>query len=358
MTTYFITWGAVALLVMVAKQTDFQFGEELSFSKVRHTTTARIFFFLACAVLVFVGGCRFFIGSDYFAYYGWYKDYASSFFERLREFDEPGLSFVFWLTTKVWNDGFACIFVVAAITILLVLKVLRDNTDNIAVGVILYALICWTGTFNGLRQALAVAIFFCGFPYLRDKKIIKFGIIVFLAFLCHKSALVMALLYFVVHRKTDAKNIIILAIASVAVIYSYDRVFDFTNELLDKEINTEGEYISRSVNLLRVAANMAPGIYFVAMNWKKEADEKSNFYLNLLIIHGLIALITLNSAYLARLNMYTAPFVVISICELVKREKENRTITEIIVIILYFAFELYEVYNSVDLSPFKWIWER
>ena len=358
MTTYFITWGAVALLAIVAKQTDFQFGDELSYGKVKHATAAKIFFFLACAILVFVAGCRYNVGGDYWAYYSWYKDYADSFFERLREFNEPGLSFIFWLTTKVWNDGFACILIVDAIMILLVLKVLRDNTDNIPLGLILYALICWISTFNGMRQALAVAVFFCGLPYLRDKKIVKFGIIVFLAFLCHKSALVMALLYIVVHRKIDAKNIIILAIASVAVIYSYDRVFNFTNELLDKELNTDSAYISRSVNLLRVAANMAPGIYFVAKNWKREADEKSTFYLNLLIIHGLIALVTLNSAYLARLNMYTAPFVVISICELVKREKRNRTITEIIAILLYFAFQTYQVYNSVELSPFKWIWER
>ena len=45
-----------------------------------------------------------------------------------------------------------------------------------------------------------------------------------MAFLCHKSAIVFILLYFIVHRKIDGKNLLVLLIASFIVLYSYDKL--------------------------------------------------------------------------------------------------------------------------------------
>lgn len=358
MTTFFITWFSIFVLAFFIKRLDFSFENNISYSKIDHTYAAKGLFFLGCCILIFVAGCRYNVGSDYYAYYGWYQSYAESFFERLRTFDEPGISFIYWVTVKFINDGAACVFVANAIMIFLILCVFKRNTDNIALALILYSLICWDATFNGMRQALATAILFLGFPYLRDKKLIKYCIIVFLAFLCHKSAIVFILLYFIVHRKIDGKNLILILVASFVVLYSYDAVFNFTNWVLDKDIDTQGAYISRTVNFLRVAANIAPSVFFLIRYWKKEKSEAESFYLNLLIIHGVVSLVTLNSAYLARLNMYTAPFEIIAISELVKGKKESKSVLEIGIIILFLIFEIYQVWASPDLNSFHWIWSR
>ena len=358
MAIYFITWFSVFLLAFFIRKTDLAFENKISYSKIDHTLFAKFLFFLGCCLLIFVAGCRYYVGSDYYAYYGWYQSYAESFFERLRTFNEPGISFIYWLTVKFVNDGFACVFVTNAIMIFLVLHVMKNNTDNIALALVLYSLICWTATFNGMRQALATAILFCGLPYLRDKKLIKYCIIVFLAFLCHKSAIVFILLYFIVHRKIDGKNLILILVASFVVLYSYDAVFNFTNWVLDKDIDTQGDYISRAVNFFRVAANIAPSVFFLIRYWKKEKSEPESFYLSLLIIHGVVSLATLNSAYLARLNLYTTPFEILAICELVKGEKESKGVLELGIIILFFIFEIYQVSVSSDLNTFNWIWSR
>ena len=218
MSTYFFTWGSVLVFALLAKKTDFEFSNELSYGKVDHTSNAKLFFFIGSFILVFVAGCRYYIGSDYYAYYGWYQSYADSFNDRLVSFNEPGISFIYWIIVKFVNDGFACVFIANAVMIFLALRVLRNNTSEIAVALILYSLIFWVATFNGMRQALAVTIIFCGFKFLREKKLFNYCIVVFIAFLFHKSAVVLLLLYFIVHRKINWKNLLILVAITVIFI--------------------------------------------------------------------------------------------------------------------------------------------
>ncbi len=358
MATYFITWFTVILLGILAQNADYYYGDELSFGKIQHSGNAKLFYGIATIILIAVAGFRYYIGSDYYAYYGWYAEYAGNFFIRLKNLNEPGISFIYWLTVKFVNDGAACVFAANAIMIFIVLRTLKDNTDQLCLAIILYSLICWTATFNGMRQALATAVLFCGYPALRDKRFYKFMIFVGLAYLCHKSSIVMIALYFAVHRKVDVKNILLTVIVGVILLYSTDTLFDITGLVLDKELNTSVGYIANNVNMLRTLSNVAPAVFFLMVAHGNEQDEREDFYLNLLIVHALISVATQNSAYLARLSIFSAPFEVIAVCELLKRSSNNRKILECVIVILFFVFQTYQVMHSADLSPFHWIWER
>ena len=358
MTTYFITWLAVFTLAATARRHDYLYDDELSYGRIKHTAQSNMFSSLACMILIFVAGCMYYIGSDYYAYYGWYQSYAESLSERIRTLNEPAISIIYSIVVKFYNDGFACIFALGAIMIWLVIRTLRNNTTDICLAIILYAITCWVATFNGMRQALAVSVVFAGFPYLRDKKLLQYAMCIFAAYLCHKSAIIFILLFFVVHRKVDLGNLTLLIITTIVVLFSYDRVFAVTDIILDKEINPNAAYNARAVNMLRVAANCAPGIVFGVIWWNRPRSEKHDFYLNLLFINAIISLMTSNSAYLARLNMFSKPFQVIAICELLKVNLSSRRIVKIGIVLLFLLFETYEVYHSADLSPFRWIWSR
>lgn len=59
----------------------------------------------------------------------------------------------------------------------------------------------YTFFFNGLRQGIAMAICFFGLPYLIQKRVICYSLVVFIASLFHMSALIMLPLYFLVNSK-------------------------------------------------------------------------------------------------------------------------------------------------------------
>ncbi len=359
MAAYYVTWFFVAFFSSLAWATDYPHSCELCTGKVRHSLTAKIFLLFTGAVLIFVAGCRYYIGSDYFSYYADYNSYVSSLGERLDALDEPGLSLIYWLVYQFVDDGFACVFVSNAIMIYLVLKVLNKYTDNTMLATVLFALTFWIDTFNGMRQALAVSLVFCGLPYLKERKLCRFCIIIFLAFLCHKSSIVCFLLYFALHRKVNRKNVFILAIASVAVAFSLEYVFRVTNYILDKNLNRSSTYIANSVNLLRTLSNVAPALFFGGFYRRKARGKEEEFCLNILLVQAFISVATCKSAYLARLNLYLAPFEVYSIAELTKGlSKSNRRVMTAVIIGLFFIFETYEIMHKTSLSPFRWIWSR
>ncbi len=358
MTTYFVTWLSVLCLGFLAQKSDYFRYAEYTTSRVSHRKNAVFFYNAAAFLLIFVSGCRYYIGSDYYAYYGWYNSYANSLPTRLLTLDEPGISLIYYIVVKFIDDGAACVFVADAIMIWILLKTMRNNTDQLFLSVTLYALICWTATFNGMRQALAAAVLFCGFPAIRDRKLTRFCLCVFAAYLFHKSSLIFLPVYFIAYRKVNLKNVLILAIAAFLFLQAYDRLFHVAGLILEKDLNLNSAYSSRAVNILRVLSNVAPAAYFLLIYSKKEKSTTEELYLNLLILHAFISVITSNSAYLARVNMYTAPFVVISICELLKGDRRNRSVVTMGIVVLYFIFQTYEVGKSPDLSPFRWIWER
>ena len=358
MATYWLVWLCVLIFSAIAQSSDYAFPDQPLNEKITHTPTTKFWLFLAVSVLIFVAGCRYYIGADYYAYYGWYQSYATTFWERLRSLDEPGIRLIYMLVTKVVDDGAACIFVTDGIMIVLVLRTLYKNTSKVCLATILYSLICWTATFNGMRQALAVAVIFCGLPYLREKKFVKYLIVCAIAFLCHRSAIVMILPYFVVNRKINAKNIFLLSILGITVLMSFDRVIEVTGFILDESIKADSTYWANAVNYLRTAANIAPSVFFLYVYRNEEKGEAESFYLNLLLIHAIVAFATSNSACLARMSMYTAPFEVLAVCELSKIFKEKNRGIVVLIVILFWIFESYEVFISPDLTPFKWIWQR
>ena len=119
------------------------------------------------------------------------------------------------------------------------------------------------------------------------------------------------------------------------------------------------EYYSNSVNILRVLVYCAPPIVVLLLYAKNVPDKTQRFYINILLANAAAMLATSNSAYLARLSIYTNVFTPLALTKLLKFE--NR-ITEMsvktIVVCLYAVFWYIEVIGSDNLVRFTWIWER
>ncbi len=360
MIVYLAVTAAVFCLAVYMNAYDYEADDEITYFAVGHRSKAAGAYFFTAIVLILVAGLRYGVGADFFAYYGSYKTtYINGFWDRLADLDEPGIGIVFKLGSLIKDDPGAAIFSAAALTIIPVLFTLYRNTDRLCPAVLLYLFYVWTSCFNGMRQALAAAIIFCGFAFLRDRRFVPFAITVIIAFFFHRSCILLLVFYFFAHRKVNVVNVGIFATVCFVILLNFESIFNMAGFVLDKDLSGDIAYATREVNIMRTAMSCAPAVFFLAVYAVREKTEEVEFYLNCLLFHAYVAVATSNSAYFARMSMYTAPFVCIAIPELFKRSGlRYKRLWLSLVILLYGAAFFYEINVSPDLFNWKWVWER
>lgn len=361
MTTYYITILIVSIFALIAQNNIIK-STSINDNKVTmpKPPMTKMFFVIASAVLIFVAGFRYYVGTDYGSYYFGFSDYVSRFSKDLVNLDEPGYSFICWIVSMLELDSAAAIFVASAITNILFLVTVYKNTDMLLPATLLYVFLgCWHGAFNGVRQYLAAAIVFAGLRFIKERKFWKYALVVFIAFLFHSSAVLMIFPYFIAYNKISLRNILFLVIGSIVILFSFSEIVEFTSVLLREDLTDEGEYLTNSVNVLRILVAIAPAVFFLFVYHGKTITKEQQFWFNMLIINGIVMLATSNSTYLARMGIYTAPFSVIGIPELINGlSKKDKKLVTTIVIILFFAFWLYEISISSSLNNFRFVFNK
>lgn len=360
MTAYYGVLGVTLVLFALAQMGDYSVYKS-RYGGIRHSSQAKLFFCIGALVLILVAGLRYYVGTDYGGYYHYaFSVWAEAPFEHLRQLDEPGIYLINWLLSRFTSDGAVSIFVLAAITVGFSLKSICKNSWPLMTAGLLYLFLCWDSCFNAIRQALAAAILINGYGHLQNKKFVKYTFMVFLAFLFHKSALIMIVPYFVLHRKINFKNIMMLVLGAVAVLYSYDKLFSAIGFLMSKEYDASGSaYIANSINGFRVLVYIVPAVTFVLLFIKRQISERDKVDLNLLIVHAVAMLMASKSAMLGRIGIYTSPFAVIAISNLsVRLPKSTRKILIPLMLILYGVYWWYGIRTSGNLNHFQWVWQR
>ena len=357
MTVYYITILLVFVFLSIAQNSMIKSVKLNNETIIKKTKTTKTFFVLAAAVLIFVAGFRYFVGADYGSYYRGFEGYASDFWPSLKKFDEPGIRFIAKMTDVLGGDAADFIFVCSFVTIGLFMSTIYKNTNMPLLTTILYVFMgCWHGAFNGIRQNLAAAIIFAGVGFIKERKFWKYLLVVFIAFLFHASAIIMIFPYFIAYNKINFRNIILLIIASIVILFSFSELLNLAGFILRSEIAVEYEYITNSVSALRVLVAIAPAVFFLFIYSGKSLSKEQCLCLNFLIINGVVMFATSNSTYFARMGIYSAPFSALSMPELIKGLKNReKVLFSTIIVVAFFVFWIYSLQKSYALNDFKWI---
>lgn len=366
MTVYFVVLFLCIVLAYAAEKKDLAHENSLSYGTVDHSPNTRTLFILLALVLIIVSGLRYNVGGDFWNYYDSGERNANAFFESLKTLDEPGFKFIYWLVRQVTTERIVPVFIFAAITMSLMLRVIYKHTDKLLMAVLLFLFIgCWHESFNAVRQCFAAAIVFSGYRFIQEKKFFLYAIIIVIAFLFHRSALLMILPYFVYHIRVSPKNILLLILGVLVVMYSYDRLFSISEWVLNERTLSSTEYANRSVNIFRTIVAVAPALYYLLITIGSKRDKTQEFYINVLIIHATVMVITSQSALLGRFGIYTAPFCVLAIAELNKLEATRIRFssgysisTGVVICLLFFAYWIYDIAIDVTVNHYLWVWNR
>ena len=328
-------------------------------------TAGSLFVFLTFLILFLVAGLRWRVGTDYWQYASLYPYYAKTpvqdFFKlNISQLNLMGIRGLSILSRYLHDDYATMFFLASLVTIGLSVWRIAKSSRMFLFSIMLFIFAgSWHGSFNSVRQSLAIAVIFAGSGFVVRREFWKYLLVVLGASLFHSSALVMLPIYFIAGRKIDYKQWLMLTAITVFMISSYDVLFKISEIILDKEISTAIPYMTRKVNFLRVAASWAPILLYFLARKAYGKDAESNFYMNMLIINAMLKIGTMNSAYLMRISGYTGIYLTLALPKLVACfEKRSAMMLKLFILGLYAIFWYVEISKTPNLYNFKWIFAR
>jgi len=250
------------------------------------------------------------------------------------------------------------LFFSSFIILLAIMYFIYKNSENVVLSLYLYiSLYLYFFSFNGIRQAMAMSILAMGFHLIKERKLIKYLIIVSVASLFHVTAIIFSFFYFLYNLKLNIKNIVLLSLMFIFIfVFIEDIVFYILS--YTKSLNyIDANDILEGSGLLFPLVNLSFLIYvlFIKIN-NKIKDPELDFYLLIIIIGFLATIIAMKLSVILRLNYYFQLFYIIAIPLSLKYVKQKNLKVLLIYLILtvtiiYFLVRLLNGWHEV--LPYK-----
>lgn len=309
-------------------------------------------------ILCFVAAFRYGVGTDFYSYYknnNWVNKFAEN------DYSDPGFTIFSLVCEALFGDANGAITIGAAIfTIALFIFTLAKHGENFPMSIFLFVFAgCFLGAFNGVRQYLATAILFAGYPFIINKKPIKWAVVVLIAASVHITAILMFFVYFICNLKCNWKLVLGYFLIAVILLFAYEPLFNLIGNLKQDKIDTSDVYMRSSVNILRIAVQCVPIVLLFFVDKEKiNNDPESRFLFNICLLNGALAIAAMNSPYLSRFWIYTSCFQILMYPKIFnKMRNDNKSLFTILLMVCYALFWVYEVMNASSLSTFKWIFD-
>lgn len=318
-----------------------------------------IAFMIAFVPVFLVSAVRFDVGRDYM------DTYVYTFNKVLLDANDIRMDLGFLYLNKIiafFGANYQWIFVISSFIInFFICKVIFEKSNNKFLSLFIY--ICGTLFFfslNGIRQTMALALFYYSLKYIEKQNIKKYFFINIVGALFHASAILFLPLYFILSKKLSVKLKLFLILIMIFILPISINIIH--NLLLTTKYSmyiTTGAYnpldainVSTIINILLFV------VYEYIYQTKKIQDKQFNIYNNIHFLGIIISLFITQISLAMRVFMYFRYIEFLSVPYLLSKmttSKKNYKILMIIICALYFVYFIHGVYfeNGNDVLPYQ-----
>lgn len=257
------------------------------------------------------------VAIDEYAYRIRFNTYAAASFQDVFELCEGEYinGILVWLSTRIFHDTQGIFIVFNGLSVFFYLKAIKKYSIDYAFGIMLLMATGIINTmFNITQQSLACAIFACYCEIINDRRPFRFALLVSFCFLIHKASIIM-ILFYLCGRHSKGVVKVYAYIPLVAFLFSFlyrniGKIAPFLG-MLDQYVAI-AEQGHAGVNILTIIINCVPGILaLLSRNMVDDEDGITALSANMCLIHMGIYMASYLDRYIARMAMFSAPFVVI-----------------------------------------------
>lgn len=311
----------------------------------RNKLWARVAAFVVIALFV---GLRYNVGTDFESY--------SDYFHTTYFFLEPGFN---WLVETLWKYDYGEMYlflIMSLLTYLFTFLAVERNSDikDYFPVILMLTLLTITTTCNGIRQALAVAVFLFASRFIKSRNIYMFLALVAFAFLFHKSILLVIPFYFINDRYLSKRLYVILYVISfVFFFYDLQTIMGPLQFLIadnDRYMHMVENNYGRSYLGLGNSLQIFSYVVLLVLALRNDMHKKQPLYFNLFFALCVFMNVRVGASLFTRVMMYFSWFMFI-LLPLTLQEEKNKNVKQCVRIyyILWFIVSTIQ-YIAFDKS--------
>lgn len=312
-----------------------------------------LYLFLAVSIPAYLSAIRGIgVGTDYVEYVRHIEELIkfvnwSLNFSDLDSKFEFGFNFLIFVITRFTEFIPLVVFFIYAFIAFFVVKACKNLMpyEMVFWGYLFYLATFWLFGFNGLRQAIAIAIVFYSLTFVKEKKILPFILTIILAMSFHNTALIVAPLYFIINSKSEKKERIVFALTIVGIILASffletaSGIFGYDSYLSSKYVQKD------NVNaILKIVQSIL--LLFPFIIWRKKLTRINPFnklYYRMLYLFMTTLLLSLQITQATRITLYLEIASIMIAVETIRYYLKNRNKTDTLFLIyIFFYFIVYK----------------
>lgn len=322
---------------------------------------SNIFLVLTGMILILFSGLRGGFTSDYQSYvnlFDFYNKFSLSQIFHYQFGQEIGYVLLSRFVGFFTDSSIPLMLLAAAITIVFFFVEIKENSEYVWLSVLFFVTIGQFYTsFNLIRQILAVAIIFAGSEYLYKKKILKYIIVILIASLFHKTALIMIPFYFILNLKFSWKKMVITFFGLLLIIMNFNVILVFIQKYFYSYY--KATYYGMSGYSYKNIILPCAILIFVLLHKSlldTKNENKTNIWVNSMVFYAFFSILGMKVQLIERLAQYFAPFVLL-IIPLIVFKQENKYLRAVYIftiVVLSVAYN-YVTLKGTGFEPFYFI---
>lgn len=348
----------IAYIVMASLATLITYLAE-KFKAKNSNGLYKVAMFIVFLVLTMVSAIRFNVGTDYT------HTYMPTYYDVLYGVANIRFDIIPLLILKaVVSLGLSAQWFFVATSIFInavIVKTIMDQSKNKALSIFLYI----TGQLyffgmNGIRQCMAIALFYYSLKYIEQKNFKKYLLINLIGAACHLSAMLFVPLFFVLNRKIKKKTILVLVCLSYLSLGLLTAIFKMVMLSTKYGIYVDGTTDYEAISTFNTAAILNFIILIILMIMKRRNEDVGRTYINLHFIATIASLFLITIPLANRLFISFRQIQILSVPEVmnnVSLKGKKALLAYVLVVGLYCAYFYIAVgiQNQNEVLPYKTI---
>ena len=303
-----------------------------------------------------------YVGTDTTNYIMMFRRFSSWSFAKNATYKEPAFAILCKLISVFTKEYQVLFVVVAIISIVPVALVYYQEVEYPMTTIaLLMSISNFYMFFSGMRQSIAISLGMIAFMFTRKKKIIPFLLIAVLAFLFHRTALILFLMY-PLYRLRLVKKSLFVVVPVMVLIFIFNKPIFAALQGIISDYEGVGNTDTGAFTMLFLL--IAFSVFSFIIPKDTNLDEVSIGMRNFLLMATVVQMFVPLNTFVMRMGYYYMIFLPLVIPKMIVNTSVRWRQFAIIshyVILVFFAVRFFisaPTMNALNIFPYSFFWEK